>query len=149
MSTEILSDINPNRVGVTAKVMARVKPYTDLDLRFKLHPNFGDVVPLKDIAAIKNSIRSILLTNKGEKPFQPNFGCNITGYLFEQPDPITLSFLEDEIRDAIAQYEPRVVTTNIKVQDNNDANALFISVSCILVSTQQPIDVELFLERTR
>ena len=101
------------------------------------------------VQKIKNSIRSILLTNKGEKPFQPNFGCNITGYLFEQPDPITLSFLEDEIRDAIAQYEPRVVTTNVKVQDNNDANALFISVSCILVSTQQPIDVELFLERTR
>lgn len=149
MSTEILSDANPNRFGVTAKVMARVKPYTDLDLRFKPHPNFGDVVPLKDIAAIKNSIRGILLTNKGERPFQPNFGCNITGYLFEQPDPITLSFLEDEIKDSIAQYEPRVVTTDVKVQDNTDANALFVSVSCILVSTQQPIDVELFLERTR
>ena len=81
MSTEILSDANPSRVGVTAKVMARVRPYTDLDLRFKPHPNFGDVVPLKDIAAIKNSIRTILLTNKGERPFQPNFGCNITGYL--------------------------------------------------------------------
>ena len=149
MSTEILSDSNSNRVWVTAKVMARIKPYTDLDLRFKPHPNFGDVVPLKDISAIKNSIRNILLTNKGEKPFQPNFGCNITGYLFEQPDPITLSFLEDEIKEAIGKYEPRVVTTNVDVQDNTDANALFVSVSCILVSTQQEIDVELFLERTR
>ena len=149
MSTEILSDVNSNRVGVTAKVMARVKPYTDLDLRFKPHPNFGDVVPLKDIAAIKNSIRSILLTNKGERPFQPSFGCNITGYLFEQPDPITLSFLEEEIKEALARYEPRVITTDVNVRDNIDANALFVSVSCILVSTQQEIDVELFLERTR
>jgi phage baseplate assembly protein W len=149
MSTEILSDANSNRVGVTAKVMARVKPYTDLDLRFKPHPNFGDVVPLKDIAAIKNSIRTILLTNKGERPFQPNFGCNISGYLFEQPDPITLSFLEDEIKDALGLYEPRVITSEVKIQDNTDANALFVSVSCILISTQQEIDVELFLERTR
>jgi phage baseplate assembly protein W len=149
MSTEILSDANSNRVGVTAKVIARVKPYTDLDLRFKPHPNFGDVVPLKDIAAIKNSIRSILLTDKGEKPFQPSFGCNIKQFLFEQPDPITLSYLEDEIRDSISKFEPRVVTTNVTVQDNIDANALFISVNCVLISNQQPIDVELFLERTR
>ena len=149
MSTEILSDANPNRIGVSAKVMARVKPYTDLDLRFKPHPNFGDVVPLKDLAAIKNSIKTILLTNKGEKPFQPSFGCNITRYLFEQPDPITLSFLEDEIKDALGKYEPRVITTDVNVQDRTDANALFVSVNCTVISTQQEIDVEVFLERSR
>ena len=149
MSTEILSDSNSNRVGVTAKVMARARPYTDLDLRFKPHPNFGDVVPLKDLAAVKNSIKSILLTNKGERPFQPSFGCNITNYLFEQPDPVTLSFLEDEIKDALAKYEPRVITTDVSVQDNTDNNALFVSVNCTIISTQQQIDVEVFLERSR
>ena len=149
MSTEILSDLNPERVGVTAKVMARVNPYSDLDLRFKPHPNFGDVVPLKDLAAIKNSIKTILLTNKGERPFQPSFGCNITGYLFESPDPVTLSFLEDEIKDALAKYEPRVIITDVNVQDRTDNNALFVSVNCTIISTQQEIDVEVFLERSR
>ena len=149
MSTEILSDLNPNSAGVTAKVMARVRPYTDLDLRFKAHPNFGDVVPIKDLAAIKNSIKTILLTNKGERPFQPSFGCNMTKYMFEMPDPITLSFLEDEIKDALGLYEPRVITTDVNVQDRSDSNALFVSVNCTIVSTQQEIDVELFLERSR
>jgi phage baseplate assembly protein W len=147
MSTEILSD--QNLAKVSAKVVARAKPYTDLDLRFKAHPNFGDVVPLRDIAAIKNSIKSILLTSKGERPFQPKFGTNITSYLFEQPDPITLSLLEDEIVRAVTKYEPRVSITEVNVEDRTYENGLFISVSVIVLNTQENVEVELFLERTR
>jgi len=147
MSTEILSD--QNLAKVSAKVVARAKPYTDLDLRFKAHPNFGDVVPLRDIAAIKNSIKSILLTSKGERTLQQKFGTNITSYLFEQPDPITLSLLEDEIVRAVTKYEPRVSITEVNVEDRTDENGLFISVSVIVLNTQENVEVELFLERTR
>lgn len=147
MSTEILSDQNLARVS--AKVVARAKPFTDLDLRFKPHPNFGDVVPLNDIAAVKNAIKSIILTSKGEKPFQPKFGSNVTSYLFEQPDPITISLLENEIKTVIARYEPRVAVQDVNIEDRTEENGLFISVSVVLITTKENVDVELFLERTR
>ena len=147
MSTEILSD--QNLAKVSAKVVARARPYTDLDLRFKPHPNFGDVVPLRDIAAVKSSIKSIILTNKGERLFQPAIGSNITAYLFEQPDPITLGLIEKEIKRVITKYEPRVSVTDVNVQDRSEANGIFVSVSVVLLNTRENVDVELFLERTR
>ena len=147
MSTEILSDKNVETA--TAKVVARARPYTDLDLKFKPHPNFGDIVPTKDLVAIKNSVKNIILTGYGERPFQPTFGSRINEFMFEQLDPITTSLLKDEIRVAIERFEPRVAVQEIKVQDMVDSNSIFISVNVLVMSRQELVDVELFLERTR
>jgi len=147
MSTQILSDKNVE--VASAKVVARAKPYTDLDLKFKPHPNFGDVVPTKDLVAIKNSVKNIVLTGYGERPFQPTFGSRVTQFMFENPDPITISLIKDEIINAIKRFEPRVAVQRVDVEDRSDNNAIFVSISVLVLSRQEIVDVELFLERTR
>lgn len=123
--------------------------YQDLDLRMKAHPVYGDVRPSKGIEAIKGSIKNILLTRRGERPFDPLFGSNLVDYLFEPIDAITSNLMEDEIRFALNQYEPRINVTNVDIQDDLDRNAYNISIAAIIVNSQEEADLTLILERLR
>jgi len=123
--------------------------YKDLDLRFKLHPLYGDIAPVTDLVAIKNSIKNILLTRRGEKPFNPSFGSNVTDYLFENSTEITKYSIGQEIEYSINEQEPRVKLTGILIDEDQDNNAYSIRLDMIIVSTQQEADISLLLKRLR
>jgi phage baseplate assembly protein W len=147
MSTEKLSDQRVQEAR--AKVTGLSKGYSDLNLKFKAHPTLGDIRPVKDLDAIKNSIRNILLTRRGERPFNPAFGSNLKQYLFEPADPITKASMEQEIRYSIGEQEPRVEIKNVDIQDDSDRNAYYITITVILINRQETADVQIYLERLR
>ena len=66
--------------------MATKLSFKDINITFKKHPVTNDLVVSKDASAIKQAIVNLLLTNKGERVFQPDYGSNIRSYLFEQLD---------------------------------------------------------------
>lgn len=147
MSTEILSDKNVQEAK--AKVVGLNREYKDLNLKFKVHPAFGDIRPVKDLEAIKNSLRNILSTQRGEKPFRPDFGCNLKGYLFEPADVITKSAIEEDILYSIGEHEPRVEVLSVDIEDLPDRNEYFITITSLIKNTQQQVELELILERLR
>jgi len=147
MSTQILSDKSFD--VVRAKVGARTKPFSDLDLGLKPHPNFGDVIPLKDINAVKNSIRNLILTSYGERPFQPNIGCDITNKLFENFNPVTVASMREAIHRTIKYHEKRAQVTKIDIEESYDRNSIFLSIQVKILNIPDLIDIELYLERTR
>lgn len=147
MSTELLSDKSVQ--NAKAKVTGLVRQYSDLNLQFRLHPSYGDVRPVKDLDAIKNSIRNILLTRKGERLFQPSLGCNLKRYLFEPASPITIAAMDEEIRYSLGTQEPRVEVQNIAIEDYSERNSYFITITVLIKNNQQEVDIELFLERLR
>lgn len=130
-------------------ISAQYSEYKDLDLRFKAHPLYGDVRPVKDDEAIKNSIRNIILTRRGEKPFNPDFGCGMEAYLFEPADAITKLKIGREIEFSISRLEPRVKLTEIRVVDNPDNNAYNITVVGSIVNSQREINLDLMIKRLR
>lgn len=132
-----------------AEVTAFQTDYQDLDLRMKLHPVYGDVRPIKDVEAIKGAIKNVLLTKRGERPFDPLFGCSLTDFLFEPVDAITTNLMEEEIRFALQQYEPRIQITDLDIQDDPDRNAYNITLSVVIINSQQEADLTLILERLR
>ena len=123
--------------------------FKDLNLKFKVHPAYGDVRPVKDLEAIKNSIRNILATRKGEKPFRPDFGCNLKSYLFEPADGITKAAIRTDIKNSIEDHEPRVVVKSVNIEDYADRNEYFITITVAVKSTMQNVDIEIILERLR
>jgi len=147
MSTEKLSDarVQEAKSNITGVGVG----YRDLNTSFKVHPLYGDVRPLTDLDAIKNSIKNILLTRKGEKPFNPRFGCNLKSYLFEPADPITKASMEREIRYSIGDQEPRVELKEVVINDDPDENAYYITITVMVLNQQQTTDVEIYLERLR
>ena len=53
------------------------KAFKDINLSFKRHPVTNDVVAIRDEDAIKRSVKNIIFTTLGEKPFVPQFGSVI------------------------------------------------------------------------
>ena len=138
------SDYNTTRSQISART-----GFTDLDLRFKPHPNFGDIIPLQDVAAIRASVRNILLTRPGERPFQPTLGCSLHRYLFEPAGPITEAMMREIILNAMKNHEPRVFVRGLDISYQESLDGYNINLSLQIINTQQIIDVGLFLERSR
>ena len=123
--------------------------YTDLDFRFK-KTQLNDVYVKKDAEAVKQSVINIVTTNFGERPFQPNFGCNLRRYLFEPLDDITASVFIDVIKNGLRNYEPRVNVVNVSVREEEITNSIVLNIEFIILTpTATPAVVEIVVERLR
>lgn len=94
--------------------------YKDLPLDFTPNPVTGDVRPITNEVAIKRSVKNLILTQKGTKPFYPEYGTNIKKYLFSNLNPFEIVNLEREIAGAIQRHESRVILKKVEaLPDNN------------------------------
>lgn len=123
--------------------------YQDLSSGFKVHPNTLDAVVDTNIDAIKNSIRNILLTSKGERIFNPNFGSTINQFLFENFDSITKSNIKAAVEDALSNFEPRANVLRVDVNYLIDDSAVQISVVFNTINNSTPTTVDMLLYRVR
>ena len=123
--------------------------YADLNLSFTKNPATKDVARLFDVQAIKRSVKNIILTNKFERPFDSDFGCNLRGFLFENITEPLLVIIKDRVAMAIEKYEPRVTVEDVVVKDDQDKNGLSIMVSFLFNGTEAPVSVSTFLQRVR
>jgi phage baseplate assembly protein W len=69
---------------------------------------------------IKSNIKSLLLTQKGERLMQPTFGSDLKRYLFEPISSNLDSFIEDSIMEAINTWMPYVTVESIIYDTSND-----------------------------
>ena len=130
--------------------MASKLSFKDINITFKKHPVTNDLVVSRDASAIKQAIVNLLLTNKGEKLFDPEYGSDIRSYLFEPLDYATANQVQSNIRYTIAKWEPRIGVTNIEAVPNYDDNGFDVYLEYeIRGSSIPPTSVEFFLARTR
>jgi len=142
-----LSDSNTRAPKATNVALKAI--YTDIPISFKEHPVKKDILPLRDLDAVKQSIRNLILTNQGERPFQRSIGGNVTRYLFEPVTPFTVFSLQEEILKTVARHEPRVRNTQVKVSADIDRNLFNVTISFLVQFTNQREEVSFALERLR
>jgi phage baseplate assembly protein W len=131
-------------------IRARQSVYSDLDFRFTINPNTGDIALKRDAEAVKQSVQNILLTGRGERPFNPTFGGNLRAYLFENFDAVTEAAIKNVIINSLRNHEPRVRVDNVVVSNLDYRNALRISIDITILSPEQTTDiVEFVVERLR
>lgn len=126
-----------------------VRTYKDLDLNFTAHPVTKDVVKRTGNAAIVGALRNLILTNLYEKPFQPTFGSRIRGLLFEDVSFITANMLQSEIQTVIKNFEPRVSVDAIRVQAQPEENRYVVTLRFYINNLEDPVTINLFLEKVR
>lgn len=129
-------------------ISSRAVDYLDIDLTFNKRPS-GDIYKKRDAAAVKQSIKNLLLTDFYEKPFQPFFGGNLRAMLFELADEDTEDEVEENIRNAINKYEPRAEILTITVNVLPDQNDIRVSVYFKIISTQETVTFTTNLSRLR
>ena len=129
-------------------ISSRTVDYVDVDLSFNKKPA-GDVYKKKDASSVKQAIKNLLLTNHYEKPFQPFFGANLRGLLFELADDQTESEVSVNIASAIQSYEPRVEVMDINVNVLPNQNDMRVSIVFKIVSTEEIVTFTTNLSRLR
>jgi phage baseplate assembly protein W len=132
--------------------------YSDLRKDMYLNPINGDVSRYVDEDAIKESIKNILLTNPGERLFNPDFGTPIRRMLFENIlFPETKYMLQDLISTALKNYEPRcdLISVDVKLggepsmSSEEAQNSVNITVTFSVINIQTPLTLTVVLNRVR
>ena len=130
--------------------MATTLSYRDINITFKKHPVTNDVVVSKDASAIKQAIVNLLLTNKGERLMNPDYGSDIRKYLFEPLDYGTAYLIKGNIESTISKFEPRISVLRISCSPNYDDNGFDVEMTYRIQGTDDsPVAVDFFLSRTR
>jgi phage baseplate assembly protein W len=130
--------------------MARnTRIFSDIDLNFTKHPVNNDVVRKFDEEAIKQAVKTLILTQIYEKPFHSEIGSRIRGLLFENYSPMTSLMIKREITDTITNFEPRVRLIDVSVNGSPDNNEIYATIVFAIINTNRPIQVDLILTRSR
>ena len=126
------------------------KGFKDISGSFQINPLNEDLIALKNETAIARSLRNLVLTERGERPFSPNLGCGVNALLFENMDSVTTSVVRDEIIQVIDNYEPRVSLIDVKVDADTDENELFITIQYQVIGAEiRPQELTFALQPTR
>ena len=124
--------------------------FKDISMSFQSNPLNDDLIGLKNENAIARSVRNIVFTLPGEKFFDENFGSQISASLFENVDDITANQIEEEIRQSIENFEPRVELTAVEVFPNFDNNQFdVLIVYDIIGANVPPQELQFALQSTR
>ena len=131
-------------------ISRNVRQYKDLDLFFDKKNVSKDITKITDIAAVKRSIRNLVLTNHYEKPFHPEIGSGVRDMLFEPMSALTAHVLTRKIEDVIENFEPRAKIIGVSAQPNLDRNEYRVTINFfVLNAPTELVDLTLFLERLR
>ena len=126
------------------------KAFKDISLSFSPHPVTKDLAILKNESAIRRSVRNIVETIPTEKFFNPDFGSDVYKSLFDFVDFGTANIIQDQIKTAINNFEPRVENVRVEVDPSVDENEFEILVVYDIVGQELPTqEYSFILEATR
>ena len=126
------------------------RQYTDLDLFFGKKRSDSDIQKVKDIQAVKRSIRNLVQLNTYEKPFHPEIAGGVREMLFENMSPVVSAMIARKIEDVIENFEPRARLVSVRSIPDLDRNAYEVIVEFYVVNTPtELVDISLMLERLR
>lgn len=126
-----------------------VRTFKDLDLNFTVHPVKKDINKHIGTNAIVNSIKNLVLFNKYERPFNPEFGSSLRNLLFENADAFTATLIEREISEMIRIYEPRAQVQQVVARASPDENGFYVELNFFVINLTTPVQITFFLERIR
>ena len=126
------------------------KAFKDINLSFKRHPVTNDLVVIKNEDAIKQSVKNIIFTILGEKPFLPLFGSKMNSALFELDTNFNETKISDEISSVLLNNEPRISNILVSVSNPDDTHELNVTIQYDITGISAPsqaVDVVLFPAR--
>ena len=130
--------------------MLTSKVFKDLNITFDKNPVTKDLLVTKNYDAIKRAVMNLVLTQPGERFFNPNIWSKIRNILFEPLDYITASLISSEIEYTIKAFEKRVKLTEVDVEIDDNNNGFDVIIDYTIIGDPSITQtIELFLERTR
>ncbi|MDZ8082829.1 MAG: GPW/gp25 family protein [Nostoc sp. DcaGUA01] len=89
----------------------------------------GTVEMVSDEEDIVQSLEIILSTRPAERIMQPDFGCELSQFLFEEISQSLITGIKGTISDALLYHEPRIDVEDINIDESEKEGLLLISVT--------------------
>lgn len=123
--------------------------FSDFSTNFEKNPVTGFLAMTTNEEDAKKLIRNLILTNQGERFYQPRVGSNVYNSLFELSDSVSISVLEDNISETITNNLSFVNLIDVSVDNNQNKNALSVTITFSLINSNTPVNLTIVLKRAR
>lgn len=123
--------------------------YADFRKDLLSNPVNFDLARKTNEEAVKESILNLVLTNRGERFFQPNLGCDVKHMLFEHISDFNSITIEEMIKETIEKYEPRANVIGVKAYSDQPGNAVKLSITFNTSNSEDDIVLTTTLTRVR
>lgn len=123
--------------------------YSDFLDNMNKHPATGLLNRTLNENSVKQSIKNLILTNQGERFFQPLVGGNIEKTLFEPLDGFAAASIKKAIIETLWNNEPRLSAVDVRVQPLIDENAYRVFITFSIKTIQNSTTLEIVLQRLR
>ena len=131
------------------KATTKYLVYSDFLNDLTPHPVVKDIVRYTNEASVNRSIRNLLLTNRGERLYQPDIGSDIQQLLFEPMIASTGDLIRKFVQNTISTYEPRAKVLDVQVLAYEEQNAYAVTISYMIINRQDPVQLTVTLDRVR
>jgi phage baseplate assembly protein W len=125
------------------------KRYSDLAMGFAMSPVTGNLSTVSDDQSVKQAIKSLILTQSGERFYNKDYGTNIHNLLFDMIDPITAETIRMTIEESIRNNEPRIETLEVQVTEDYEKLAYNVNLFFRIINIPEIQSMDLILKRVR
>ena len=131
-------------------IQRKSRAFKDISLSFTPHPVTKDLPVLINERAVTRSVRNLVETIPTERFFNSLIGTDIRDTLFSNFDRMNVMMIEDQIREVLGNFEPRVSNVGATVKARPDDNTLEVTVLFDIIGLDLPQQSFAFiLEPTR
>lgn len=125
------------------------KRYSDIAIGFNMSPVTGNISRVTEEQSIKQALRTLILTNKGERMHRMSLGSNLSAMLFDPVDPITANMIRNSIEECIRNFEPRVDLVQVQVNSDVENEQYKVNIFFRIINIPEIQQLDLSLKRVR
>jgi hypothetical protein len=137
------------RSNIYTQTYNQQERYSDFLLSFDKNPQTGNLGRVLNEQSVKQALRSLILTDLGERFYAPTIGSKIKSALFDPIDAATADLIRTTIYQAVQNNEPRVNLIEVVVADDADNNRYVVNIIFNLINIPDVIQLDLLLKRVR
>lgn len=123
--------------------------YSDFPKDMEQNPVTLDVSRKVNEAAVKESLKNLILTDRGERLMNPELGCGIRKMLFDNLTPDKVIIIKEMIKETIENYEPRVALIDVDILSGFDDGRVIVTLVFNVINIEEPINYAITLNRVR
>lgn len=138
-----------SRVDIFTPTFRKKERYSDFTMNFDKNPQTGNLAKITDEQSVKQHLKTLLLTNFGERFYNQGYGSKIKAVLFEEYSVNSSNMLKTLIQQSIVSNEPRVSILDMKVQEDPDTNSYLINLIFNVININEPQQLDLTIKRVR
>jgi len=125
------------------------KRYSDIAISFNMSPVTGNISKVTDAQSIKQALRTLIMTTRGERFYDKTYGSSVHNLLFDMIDPITADTIRMTIEESIRNYEPRVELVQVSVKTDADNLQYKVAIFFRIINIPEIQQLDLTLKRVR